>query len=89
MSQKQLSEEEYQQMIGRLGALELLTAQAWVYVLKSVKDEHREEVILDALIAQEDRWERFDPIARAAALDSAEGILTSALKTVRRTSDGA
>lgn len=84
MNSKQLTEEEYQLIMGRVGALELLMAQAWVAVLKHVPDEYREEIVLNALIAQEDRWDRFEPLARSAALDSAEGILTSALATVRR-----
>jgi len=81
---KQLTELEYEALRGRLGALEVLMAQAWTAVLKHVPDEQREDVIIDALIAQEDRWGRFHPTCREIALDSAEGILTSALATVRQ-----
>ncbi len=81
---KQLTELEYEQLRGRLGALEVLMSQAWTAILKHVPDEEREDVIIDALIAQEDRWDRFKPISRTAAMDSAEGILTSALATVIR-----
>ena len=78
------TEMEWQQRQGRVGALELLMSQAWVAVLKHVPDEQRDDTIMDALIAQENRFHRLHHFAQSAALDSAEGILTSALVTVRQ-----
>ena len=81
---KQLTESDWEILQGRVNALELLTAQSWVGLMKLVKDENRQDVIDEALIQLEIRFERFHPVAARAALETAEGITAVALNTVRR-----
>jgi hypothetical protein len=81
---KQLTELEYESLRGWIGSMEILLAQAWVYVLKSVPDECRDDLVEEALIQQENRFHRLSPVAQRVALERAEAILGSALVTVRQ-----
>jgi hypothetical protein len=81
---RQISEQEFETLRGRLAAMEILLAQAWVAVLKHVPDEDRDEFVEDALIQQENRFHRLHPVAQRVALERAEAILGSALVTVRQ-----
>lgn len=86
MSLKLLNEDEYQQMLGRIGALEILVTQTWTAVFKHIPDEHRDEIKDNALIEVEKRFDRLHPIAQRAAVETADGMLTVALDTARQVS---
>ena len=79
-----LRKREFQALRGRVGALELLTAQSLVLFLKCVPDDERDGFVADALIQLENRFERFNPLAARAALDCADALWSSALATVRQ-----
>lgn len=79
-----LTAKEYHELVGRVGALELLTAQSLVVFVKLTPDENRDEFVHDALVELEKRFDRYHPLAARAALETAEALWTSALATVRQ-----
>lgn len=80
---KELTVLEYEGIRGRLAALEILSAQSWVAILKHCPDDQREELIVTLQIEIEKRFDRLHPIAQRVASESADNILSSTLATVR------
>ena len=81
----QITEEQFQEMIGRRLALELLVGQLLVFLIADVDDESREEFNLNLLVGLEGNFDRMTPTASREALKTAENLLASALQFVRKT----
>jgi hypothetical protein len=81
---KQLTEAEFQTIVGRLAALEVSLIQVLVFAFKCVPDAERDDLRREMEISIEAGFPLLHPVAQRTAAESLDGMLSLAVTAVRK-----